>query len=209
MGSFLPPEKLAQLSEVSARHRILSKMYRLTGWANVLRVNYVLKRKDGTSQQQDRELHQRGDGVTTLLHDPRRGTVVLLRQPRIVASMRGVWSGETLEACSGLVGSCGPEESARREVEEETGYALLSLTRVATVYESPGGSLDLIHLFLGEYDPSCKAAGGGLYDEGEDIETLELTLTEAFKLLEIGTIRDGRSMLLLQHLALSRAGTES
>lgn len=208
VDSFVPPEKLAHLSEASARHHVLSKSYLWTGWANVLRVSYLLFRNDGTIQPQDRDLHQRGDGVTTLLHDPARGTVVLLKQPRIVASMRGAHSGETLEACSGLVGTYSAEESARREVAEETGYALLSLTRVATVYESPGGSLDLIHLFLGEYDSSRKGAGGGLYDEGEDIETLEMTLSEAMKLVDRGTIRDARSLLLLQHLALSRCRIE-
>ena len=39
-------------------------------------------------------------------------------------------------------------------------------------------------------------------EEGEDIEVLEFSLKEALKLMREGTIRDARTMLLLQHLAL-------
>ena len=168
-----------------------------------LRVHYEQIFRDGSIEVQDRDLNARGDGVTVLLYSRARGTVLLLRQPRIVATLRGDPSGETLEACSGLLESQSAEESARLEVIQETGYIPLHLTFVASVYGSPGGSLELVHLFTAEYAEDRHSEGGGLRHEGEDIELLEMPLAEALALVRSGAVRDARTMLLLQHAALT------
>ncbi|OYX97790.1 MAG: GDP-mannose pyrophosphatase, partial [Caulobacter sp. 35-67-4] len=46
-------------------------------------------------------------------------------------------------------------------------------------------------------------AGGGHPDEGEDIEVLELSIDEALAMIADGRIRDAKTIMLLQHLALS------
>ena len=71
------------------RIEVLSTTTLLEGWSKVIRVIYRQLRRDGSWQQQDRDLLDRGDGVTTLLHNPERGTVLLLRQPRVMVAMRG------------------------------------------------------------------------------------------------------------------------
>ncbi len=187
---------------VSKRHRVLSRTSLLDGWSPVERVHFEQTFRDGTVQVLDRDLSTRGDGVTTLLFSRERGTVLLLRQPRIVATLRGDSSGETLEACSGLVEDLSPEDTARHEVLEETGHVARNLTPVASVYGSPGASLELIHLFLAEYEPTPRTEGGGLRNEGEDIDVLEVPFPEALELMRQGAIRDARTMLLLQHAAL-------
>ncbi len=188
----------------SARHKVLSRQRLLDGWSPVERVHYEQIFRDGSVEVQDRDLNARGDGVTVLLCSRVRGTVLLLRQPRIVATLRGDASGETLEACSGLLEpGHSPEETAVREVLEETGYAAQELVHVASVYGSPGGSLELIHLFTAELPGTRASLGGGLRREGEDIELLEVPLGEALTLMRSGAIRDARTMLLLQHVALS------
>ena len=187
---------------VSKRHQVVSRTRLLEGWSPVDRVHYEQTFTDGTVEMHNRDLNARGDGVTVLLYSRSRGTVLLLRQPRIVATLRGDDSGETLEACSGLLESDFPAECARREVLQETGYSAENLTEVATVYASPGGSLELIHLFTAEYLATRHTPGGGLRHEGEDIEVLEFTLPEALQLMQQGTIRDARTMLLLQYAAL-------
>lgn len=185
------------------RNQVLSNDILYEGWVTVRRVRYVQARRDGTSQSQDRDLQGRGDGVTTLLFHPEKNTVLLLRQPRIVATLRGDIRGETLEACSGMLGDIDPHARARQEIIEETGYFPLNLVFIASVYESPGGSVDLIHLFLAEYDDAQRAGeGGGSGDEGEDIEVLEVPLLTALELVKDGHVRDARTILLLQHLAL-------
>lgn len=205
----MPQNASAPLSDperelgVSGRHRVLTRTRLLDGWSPVERVHYELTFRDGSVEVHDRDLNARGDGVTTLLFSRERGTVLLLRQPRIVATLRGDRSGETLEACSGLHESATPELSAHLEVLEETGYEPQNLTHIATVYGSPGGSLELIHLFTAEYTAARPNPGGGLRQEGEDIEVLEMPLREALALMRTGALRDARTMLLLQHLALT------
>jgi hypothetical protein len=55
------------------------------------------------------------------------------------------------------------------------------------------------------------SAGGGIRDEGEDIEVLELPLTEALAMVERGEIVDGKTVLLLQWAQLhsSASATEA
>ena len=192
------------LHGANKRHRVTARTRLLEGWSPVDRVHYQQTFADGSVEQHDRDLNARGDGVTVLLFSPERGTVVLLRQPRIVATLRGDPSGETIEACSGLLEHDSPAECARLEVIEETGFLPSDLTHIATVYASPGGSLELVHLFTAEYAPERHSPGGGLRAEGEDIEVLEVPLAEALQWMHTGRIRDARTMLLLQHLALQR-----
>lgn len=45
--------------------------------------------------------------------------------------------------------------------------------------------------------------GGGIEDEGEDLEVLEMPLRAALRLVKSGEIVDGKTIMLLQHLALS------
>lgn len=187
---------------VSKRHRVLSRTRLLDGWSPVEHVRFEQTFRDGAIEIQDRDINARGDGITVLLYSRAKKTVLLLRQPRIVATLRGDPSGETLEACSGHHESETPEESARLEVIQETGYLPLNLSAVASVYGSPGGSLELIHLFTAEYNENRLSPGGGLRSEGEDIEVLEMPLSEALQLMRTGAIRDARTMLLLQHVAL-------
>lgn len=47
-----------------------------------------------------------------------------------------------------------------------------------------------------------EAAGGGDAGEGEDIEVLELDLAIALDMIESGAVRDGKTIMLLQHAAL-------
>ena len=198
------PEQREPFSLASKRHRILASTRLLDGWSPVDRVRFEQRFGDGSSEVMERDLHARGDGVTVLLYSRERGTVLLLRQPRIVATLRGDTSGETIEACSGHHESETPEESARLEVLQETGFLPRNLTPIASVYGSPGGALELIHLFTAEYSEPREGAGGGLRNEGEDIEVFEVTLSDALAMMREGAIRDARTMLLLQHVALAR-----
>ena len=197
-ASGVPPEDLVR----SKRHRVLSRTRLLEGWSPVDRIHFEQSFRDGGVELLDRDLNARGDGVTVLLYSRSRKSILFLRQPRIVATLRGDPSGETLEACSGHHESETPEESARLEVIQETGFLPVNLTPVASVYGSPGGSLELIHLFTAEYAEDRQGSGGGLRSEGEDIEVLEVSLPEALRLMRTGAVRDARTIILLQHVAL-------
>ncbi|MCS3870113.1 hypothetical protein J3D55_003029 [Chryseobacterium ginsenosidimutans] len=44
--------------------------------------------------------------------------------------------------------------------------------------------------------------GGGLEDEGEDIEVLELAFNEALSMIDSGEIKDAKTIMLLQYIRL-------
>jgi D-serine dehydratase len=68
---------------------------------------------------------------------------------------------------------------------------------------SPGALTEKIHCFFAEYEPSMRVgAGGGLADEGEEIEVIELSIDEALAMVDDGRIVDAKTIMLLQHAAL-------
>jgi 8-oxo-dGTP pyrophosphatase MutT (NUDIX family) len=53
------------------------------------------------------------------------------------------------------------------------------------------------------YTPAARVGGGGgLAEEGEDIEVFELPLAEALDMIDDGRISDAKTMILLQSAAL-------
>ena len=187
------------------RNHIVGVTTLLEGWSKVIRVVYRQLRRDGSRQFQDRDLLDRGDGVTVLLYNKTKGTVLLLKQPRIVATMRGHSSGEMIEACNGLIEDEHPMECARREVLQETGHQPIDIVPVAQVYACPGGSLEIVHLFFAQYSDSTQVeSGGGLHDEGEDIELSEVPFEQAMRWIDDGVIQDGRTILALQFACLRK-----
>jgi hypothetical protein len=68
---------------------------------------------------------------------------------------------------------------------------------------SPGALTEKIHFFVAEYEPGMRvSAGGGLAEEGEEIEVLELGIDEALAMISDGRIVDAKTIMLLQHAAL-------
>jgi len=142
-----------------------------------------------------------------LLFDPARGSVVLTRQFRFPAYVNGRADGLLVEACAGLLDGDAPEDAIRREVAEETGYAVRAPRKLFEAYMSPGSVTEKLHFFVAAIDAGERTrdrvgAGGGDASEGEDIEVLELPLAEALAMVGRGEIEDGKTILLLQHAAL-------
>jgi nudix-type nucleoside diphosphatase (YffH/AdpP family) len=96
-----------------------------------------------------------------------------------------------------------PEVRIRAEAEEETGYRLGSIRKIFEAFSSPGSVTEKLHFFVAEYDPSMRVgSGGGLAEEGEDIEVLELPIDAAIAMISDGRIADAKTIMLLQHAAL-------
>ncbi|MCM3388994.1 NUDIX hydrolase [Ureibacillus chungkukjangi] len=84
-----------------------------------------------------------------------------------------------------------PEHTARRELEEETGYGCHSLTYLQTFATSPGFADEVIHLFVAQdlYKIEAKAE----LDEDEFVELLEVTVEEAEKMVKEQGIFDAKT----------------
>ncbi|WP_135465954.1 NUDIX domain-containing protein [Crenalkalicoccus roseus] len=172
-------------------------------WRPLRKYRLAYRRRDGRLQTLEREVYCNGPGAAVLPHDPGRRTVLLIRQYRLPAQLNGD-PPRLIEACAGYVEPGeDPEEAIRREAEQELGCGLRDLRRAFTLYTSPGACAEKLHLFLARYDPAGRRGGGGLPQEGEDIEVLELPLEHAWSLVASGGIMDAKTVLLLQHLRLA------
>lgn len=184
------------------RVRMISSELLSNNWGEVKKHTFEFERRDGSWQRQVRETYDRGHGAAVLLFNRDKRTIILTRQFRFPVWYMGdaTW---LVEAPAGKLDGDDPLTCARKEAEEETGYRVHDLTLVATPYMSPGSITERLWLYVGEYDANSRISeGGGLEHEGEDIETLEVPFAEAMAMLERGEIIDGKTIILLQHMAL-------
>ncbi|WP_420147711.1 GDP-mannose pyrophosphatase NudK [Spirosoma sp.] len=174
---------------------------------------YVLKRftfnylgKDGCWTTQQREAYDRGNGATILLHNPETDTVILTRQFRLPTFVNGNPSGMLIESCAGLLDNDDPETAILRETEEETGYRIQSVQKVMEAYMSPGSVTEKLFFYIAQYTVDTERNAGGGVDE-EEIDILELPVSQALAMIESGEIMDGKTIMLLQHLRLQQLTT--
>lgn len=168
------------------------------GWYTLRRYILDVTRTDGATQRLSRIDFRRGDRAAVLLYSPVAGTVVLTRQFRLPVFLHGDPHGQLIEAPGGLLDEAGAEEAVQREAEEETGFQVAELRKAFTTYLSPQLSTERTHLFIGVYAPGVRSGpGGGVPDEGEDIQVLELPLHEAVERVLREEVADAKTLLLL------------
>ena len=161
------------------------------------------RRNDGAWQTQHRESYDRGNGATLLPYHLRQRTVVLVRQFRYPAYVNG-YDDLLIETAAGLLDDASPEARIRAEAEEETGYRLHEVRKVFEAFTSPGAVTEKLHFFVAEYEPPMRDGdGGGIADEGEEIEVLEISIDEALAMIGDGRIVDAKTIMLLQYAALN------
>jgi len=177
-------------------------------WYVLKKTHFEWRRSDGTWQAMNRETYDRGNGAVLLPYDPARRTVLLTRQFRYPAYVNGC-DDLLIEAAAGLLDNAAPEDRIRAEVEEELGLTLGPTRPVLSCYMSPGSVTERLYFFVAEYDPTMRLSGGGGNEtEGEDIEVLELTIDHALAMIASGEIQDGKTIILLQYIALHLLKTE-
>ena len=171
-------------------------------WFLLQKTTFDYRRSDGSWQRQTRETYDRGHGATILLYNREGRTVVLVRQFRFPTYGNG-HDGFLIEAAAGLLDRASPEDRIKAEVEEETGYRISEVRKVFEAFMSPGSVTERLYFFVAEYDPASRiGAGGGIAEEGEDIEVLELDIADAMQMMADGRIADGKTIMLLQYAAL-------
>lgn len=182
--------------------RVLGEQVLSDNWGLVKKTTIELRRRNGEWQRQVRETYDRGDGAGVLLYNRAQRTVILTRQFRFPVFAHGE-AGYLIEVVAGKLDGDHPVTTARKEAEEESGYRVHDVELVMSAYMSPGSVTEKLSLFLAEYDAGSKvSSGGGLEDEGEDIEVLELGIDQALRMIETGEIADAKTIMLLQHVRL-------
>jgi nudix-type nucleoside diphosphatase (YffH/AdpP family) len=172
-------------------------------WHVLRKTTLDYRDSDGEWATQQRETYDRGNGATVLLYDAGRRTVLLTRQFRYPVYVNDHPDGMLVETAAGLLDDDDPETAIRREAEEETGVSLDEIEHVFDVYMSPGSVTERLHFYAAAYDGAAGTAErGGLVDEGEDIELLELDIDEALAGIRDGRIQDAKTIMLLQWAVL-------
>ncbi|MXN88330.1 ADP-ribose diphosphatase [Pasteurella canis] len=159
----------------------------------------------GDSGVVTRELLVKGAASAVIAYDPQQDSVILVEQVRIGAyqpnSSQSPW---LLELIAGMVEKGEqPEEVALRESKEEAGVEISNLQHCLSVWDSPGGVVERIHLFVGEVDSSQARGIHGLAEENEDIRVHVVSREKAYQWVNEGKIDNGIAVLGLQWLQLN------
>lgn len=185
------------------RVKVIDEELLSDNWGTVKKTTIELMRSNGEWQRQVRETYDRGDGAGILLYSRAQRTVILTRQFRFPVYTHGE-PGWLIEVVAGKLDGDDPVTTAKKEAEEESGYRVHDVELVMAAYMSPGSVTEKLSLFIAEYDATTKiSAGGGLIDEGEDIEVLELDIDAALSMIPTGEIADAKTIMLLQHVRLA------
>ena len=162
------------------------------------------RRSDGEWTTQQRETYDRGNGATILLYDLAARAVVLTRQFRFPVYVNEHPDGMFIETAAGLLDGDSPEVAIAREATEELGITPGGVRHVFDLYMSPGSVTERVHFYVAPYNAHEEVGeGGGLQEEGEDIEVLPIDFDEALAMTTDGRIADAKTVILLQWAALN------
>ena len=184
--------------------KILGKEVLSRNWGTLTKYRISYRRRDGQWQQQFREVYDRGNGAACLLHNPETDCVLLTRQFRLPVFLAGS-DPFLIEAPAGLLENLDPADRMREELIEETGFRVSELEHLFDIHMSPGSVTEYLAFYTGTYHMEDQIAdGGGKEDEGEDIEVLHVPLAQALGMIRTGDIRDSKTVILIQELALRK-----
>lgn len=185
--------------------KILDTKVLSDNWYVLRKITYEYTKKNGKRLTQSREAYDRGNGATILLYNREQKTVILTRQFRLPTFVNGNETGMLIESCAGLLDKDNAEDCIRRETEEETGYKITEVQKIFEAYMSPGSVTEILYFFIAEYAKEMKVTdGGGVEEEEENIEVLELKIDEAMNMIRTGEIKDGKTIMLLQYIKLNK-----
>ena len=187
------------------RAKIVSDTTLSTGWTRLSSVELDYRDRKGETHRLKREIFHRTPAACILLYDARRDIVVLAKQFRLPAYLTGdpAWM---IEVPAGLLDGDEPEEAIRREAMEESGYRVRDVRFLFKALTSPGSVTEVVHFFYAPIDLSDRInEGGGLAEEHEDIEVMEVPLDEAVAMIGNGEIIDAKTIIMLQWAVINRA----
>jgi GDP-mannose pyrophosphatase NudK len=163
-------------------------------------VTFEQRRRSGDWQQRKREIYDNGNSAVILPYDAGRGTVLLTRQLRLPIYLQD-GAESSVEACAGKLDGEKAEKRIMKEMEEELGYRVENVERLFELYASPAAIMEKLEFFTCTYSPRDRVSqGGGLAEEGEDVEVVETSLEQAAAMVAAGEIIDAKTVVLIQYL---------
>lgn len=168
------------------------------------RYSFTYLRRDSRHQRLSREVCITEDSCAALLYSRTRGTVFLTRQFRLPMYLAVGADAFAIEVPAGRLGGRLPSDAVRLEIEEETGFRVGRIEEVLAAHLCPTVLTECAHLFVAEVEFASRiSTGGGLFEEGEDIELLEVNLAQALAMIRDRRITDAKTIILLYHAQLT------
>lgn len=190
-------------SDSGSRIRVKRREVLSNQWARLEDVTFDYLRSDGQWQVQRREIYHRGHGAAILLYNVENESIVLIKQFRFPAWVED-GDGFLLEVPAGIIEKDNPEETIRAETSQETGFLIGKPEFLFKAYATPGSVTEQLFYFTAPYDSNRRdGSGGGLEEEGEDIEVLEVKFSDAVEWIRTGKIIDAKTIILIQHAQLT------
>ena len=157
---------------------------------DVVRLHY--RTPDGSLHAREVARHPGAVTILPLLDD---GRVCLIRNYRVAVDQTLIeLPAGTLEPGEE------PAATARRELEEETGYRAAEVRQLCEFYVSPGVLSERMVLFLA----TGLTRGPARLEGGEQIEPFVVSWNEAMALIQRGEIRDSKTLVGLLWYATYR-----
>jgi ADP-ribose pyrophosphatase len=177
------------------RHSIIASENIFKGFFDVDKITFS-KEEEG-SEPLTREVVHPKKAAAVLIHNTQSDSIVFSNQFRVAAMAEN--EGWVMEIPAGVLDEGeNPEDTAKRECMEETGYEVKSLELITHYFTSPGYTSERIALYYAEVESDDKTGdGGGKSDENEEIIISEVPFADCISMIQDGRISDGKSVLAL------------
>ncbi|WP_424133967.1 NUDIX domain-containing protein [Roseomonas chloroacetimidivorans] len=173
----------------------------------VQRVRFRYRKRDGSlSGPVTWELLRRGEATVILPWDPVTDRIALIEQFRLPALAAGEEPRMT-ELPAGLMEPGeDAKDTARRELEEETGLSCTRIEPMGTFMLVQGSSDEKVHFQLAQVSlESGPGQVGGLAAENEETAVMVVDAAEAFAMVAENRIRNAPAALALLWLQVNHA----
>jgi len=146
-----------------------------------------------------RDILHLNDAIVVLIYAPKIDSFVMTQEFRAGVFMhKGTIRPHILATVAGFIESHNsPEETAFREVKEETGLTPQKLDFIASPFTCPGRMTERLHIYLATIEGSPKSGIFGLEEEAEEIKTKIIPRKEAYSLMDKNKIHDTATLLAL------------
>lgn len=178
---------------MSFNEKTISSEIKYKGKILNLRIDTV----ESVNGESTREIVEHSGGAVVLPLLPNKN-VVMIRQ------FRKPIERDVLEIPAGKIEQGeSPEETAFKELREETGYKANNMTLLTKMYPSVGYSEELLYIYLAtDLEP-----GETDFDENEDIDTYSYHIDDLYEMVMEGKIQDAKTQVaILMTVELLRSG---
>ncbi len=136
--------------------------------------------------------------AATLLYEPKEDVILLSKQFRVAPALIGYDIPFMLECSAGQIDAGEkPEDAAIREAFEETGAKILDLEFIVRALPSSGATTEEFYIYCGHIESIPEGRYHGMIEEGEEIETIPMPVSEVVKLVDDGKIHNATALIAL------------